>query len=536
MKIRAYLTLMAAAILVPVILFSTVSLNMLLKSEREAALKGVRETARIALVSIDRELTNTQATLRMLATSHYLATGQLGGFYEQARFSDKPGATWTGLLAEDGELLVSTAVPYGTPLPPSNAGPRVMQVLDAGMPQVSNLIRGLVTQALIVRVDVPVTTPAGKRYVVAQGFRVEHFDRVLHQVNMPPSWLAGVFDRNGMRIAQTRDQAGAQRGEARPDLRQAILAKTVGVIRNAGEDDVKLYTVLERSALSGWTVAVGVPEAEIEAAARSALLVSMLGLLAAIGCAAAAALFFARRLAQSIRGAAQSAHALERGEEVGPSAQSGVLEVDEVQAAIAAAAAVVSQEKRSRRLAETEREVLFASEHAARTMAEQQNRAKDEFLAMLGHELRNPLAAIVNAASVMGVDSMPAAGMLHARDVVARQGKHLSRIVDDLLDVGRVHSGKILLERGALRLDTLVETCVATMRASGRGAGHAIGVETAQVWVDADPARIEQIIANLLDNAIKYTPTGGSIALTLQAEGEEAVLAVSDNGVGIAPE
>jgi hypothetical protein len=163
MKIRAYLALMAAAILIPVIAFLAVSLNMLLKAEREAALRGVRETARIALVSIDRELTNTQATLRMLATSHYLATGQLGGFYEQARFSDKPGATWTGLLAEDGELLVSTAVPYGTPLPPSNAGPRVIQVLDAGMPQVSKLIRGVVTQELMVRVDVPVSVSSAGR-------------------------------------------------------------------------------------------------------------------------------------------------------------------------------------------------------------------------------------------------------------------------------------------------------------------------------------------------------------------------------------
>ena len=74
------------------------------------------------------------------------------------------------------------------------------------------------------------------------------------------------------------------------------------------------------------------------------------------------------------------------------------------------------------------------------------------------------------------------------------------------------------------------------MRASGRGAGHTVSVETGPVWVDADPARLEQIIANLLDNALKYTPAGGSIALGVHAEGEEAVLAVSDNGIGIAPE
>lgn len=536
MKIRDYLALMVAAILIPVILFSTISLNMLLKSQREAALKGVRETARTSLVSIDRELTNTQSAVRMLATSHYLATGDLAGFYEQALFSDREGATWTALLDENGRQLINTAVPYGTALPEAAAAARVSQVLEAGVPQISNLIRGVVTNALLVMVDVPVITPSGKRYVIAQGFRVEHFNRVLSQVNAPPSWLAGVFDRNGMTIAQTQGPAAAQRGEARPDLRQAIRDKTVGVIRNESDGQFRLYTVLERSRLSGWTVAVGVPEHEIESAARSALLVSMLGLCAAIACATVAGVFFSHRLSHSIRMAALSAHALQRGEVVGPSEISGVAEVDEVQAAIAAAATVVSNEKQSRQLAESEREKLFASEHDARTMAEQQNRAKDEFLAMLGHELRNPLAAIVNAASVMGSAGMPAGSSERARQIITRQSQHLSRIVDDLLDVGRVHSGKILLECRPLRFDQVVDTYMATLSETGRAAQHRISVETEPAWVDADPTRLEQIIANLLDNALKYTAAGGSIAVTLRADGDEVLLSVRDSGAGISDE
>jgi signal transduction histidine kinase/CheY-like chemotaxis protein len=535
MKIRAYLTLMVAAILIPVIVFSTISLNMLLKSEREAALKGVRETARISLVSIDRELSNAQSAVRMLATSPYLASGDLAGFHQQARFADKTGATWTVLLDEHGTQLINTAVPYGAPMPDATSAARVAQVLEAGVPQVSNLIRGLLTQELLVVVDVPVTTLSGSRYVVSQGFRIEHFNRVLNQVNLPPAWLAGVFDRNGMLIAQTSNPSGARQGDARADLREAIRNKTVGVIRNASEDDLKLYTVLERSALSGWTVAVGVPEAEIESAARRALLVSILGLCAAIGCAAVAGLFFARRLSHSIRAAAQSAHALERGEVVGPSEVSGVVEVDEVQAAIAAAATVVNQEKQSRRQAEMEREALFESEHAARNMAEQQNRAKDEFLAMLGHELRNPLAAIVNATSVME-NKDAAAGGARAREIIARQSKHLSRIVDDLLDVGRVHSGKILLERETLRLDKLVDAYLTTLRDTGRVAQHLLCADTEPAWVDADPTRLEQVISNLLDNALKYTPDGGRIAVAVRVDGDEAVLSVTDAGIGIAPE
>ena len=536
MKIRAYLALMVAAILIPVILFSTISLNMLLKAEREAALKGVRETARISLVSIDRELTNTESALRMLAKSPYLASGDMGEFYRQAQYADKIGATWTALLDENGQQLMNTAMPFGTPMPPAAAGPRVAQVLAAGKPQISNLIRGVVTQALLVVVDVPVTTPDGKRYVIAQGFRVEHFNRVLNQVNAPAGWLAGVYDRNGITIAQTKGPLSVERGETRPDLRDAISDKTVGVIRNASDNDLRLYTVLERSVLSGWTVAVGVPEAEIESAARSAIMVSGLGLLAAIACAAIAALFFARRLSHSIRNAAKSAHSLEHAEAVGPSEVSGVVEVDELQAAIAAAASVVSMEKHSRLQAEAEREIMFEREHDARTVAEQQNRAKDEFLAMLGHELRNPLAAIVNATTVMAHPGMKLDAIERARQIITRQSGHLTRIVDDLLDMGRVHSGKILLERRALRMDQVVGSYMAGVAQTDRGARHAVSVSTELAWVDADPTRMEQITANLLDNAFKYTPPGGSINISVRAEGGEAVLGVADSGIGISDE
>lgn len=355
-------------------------------------------------------------------------------------------------------------------------------------------------------------------------------------MSAPPGWLAGVYDRNGITIAQTNGGAAVEPGEARPDLRQAIARKTEGVIRNADDANTRLYTVLERSALSGWTVAVGVPESEIEMAAQRALKVSMFGLLAAILCAAAAALFFARRLSHSIALAARSAKALESDEPVEPPSVSGVTEVDQVQAAIAAAAEVVRSEKLSRQRAEDQREVLFELEHQARTLAEQQNRAKDEFLAMLGHELRNPLAAIVNATSVMAHKGMGEQPVARARDIIARQAGHLTRIVDDLLDMGRVHSGKILLERRPLRLDKVVEAYMAALAGSERAKPYALSLETEAVWVDADPTRLEQIIANLLDNALKYTPPGGSIHVQVEIDGAEAVLAVADSGVGIGPE
>ena len=169
--------------------------------------------------------------------------------------------------------------------------------------------------------------------------------------------------------------------------------------------------------------------------------------------------------------------------------------------------------------------------------ARQANRAKDEFLAMLGHELRNPLGAITSAAHLLGhaaVQRPEATSM--ARDVIDRQARHLARLVDDLLDVGRVITGKIVLHRQPLDLADAVARSVRALRAISRLEQHDVSVHSAPIWVDADAVRIEQIIENLLTNALKYTPPGGRIRIGVRRDGRDALLEVEDTGVGIRPE
>jgi CheY-like chemotaxis protein/two-component sensor histidine kinase len=153
---------------------------------------------------------------------------------------------------------------------------------------------------------------------------------------------------------------------------------------------------------------------------------------------------------------------------------------------------------------------------------------------MLGHELRNPLSAISSAAALLG---MPAAeSNVRARTIIQRQSQHLSRIVDDLLDLSRAMSGKILLNKKPIDLAALASTCLDTFRATGRTAGYRMQVELAPAWVEGDPTRLEQVVCNLIDNALKYTPTGGAIDITTEVAGDDVVFTVSDSGVGIGPE
>jgi signal transduction histidine kinase/ActR/RegA family two-component response regulator len=166
------------------------------------------------------------------------------------------------------------------------------------------------------------------------------------------------------------------------------------------------------------------------------------------------------------------------------------------------------------------------------------NRRKDEFLAMLGHELRNPLSAIASATQLWkeaGADPTTAGQM---REVIERQAGNLKRLVDDLLDVARIATGKIELHPRPVVLGELISHAVEAMRPSVEARRHALEVTLAQppVLVRADPTRVEQIIGNLLANATKYTPDGGRISVVERREEDEVVVTVSDNGIGIDPE
>jgi len=198
---------------------------------------------------------------------------------------------------------------------------------------------------------------------------------------------------------------------------------------------------------------------------------------------------------------------------------------------VISAGAVVEE----RRRVDQEREHLLVRAEAARAEAEAANRAKDEFLAMLGHELRNPLAAIISAVSVLdrigGHDDVA----MRAREGIRHQITHLGRLVDDLLDIVHVASGQIALSCEPLNLATSVQRSVSDLASTGRLERHVVDVRAEPVWANADPMRLDQIVSNLLTNAIRYTSPGGTIRIRVAGEEGLAIIGVSDTGIGIPP-
>ncbi|MCW7542103.1 response regulator [Aquabacterium sp. A7-Y] len=200
---------------------------------------------------------------------------------------------------------------------------------------------------------------------------------------------------------------------------------------------------------------------------------------------------------------------------------------------VAGRAAIALENARLYRSLETE----IVERRQAEAELQEVNRRKDEFLAMLSHELRNPLAPIRNAIEVIRRVAPPDPKIGWASDVMDRQVKHLTRLVEELLDVARINQGKIVLHKQRVELNAVISHAVETVRPMIEARRHTLeqSLPEQPAWLQADFSRLSQIVANLLNNAAKYTEEGGRIELSAAIDGGEAVIGVRDNGVGIEP-
>ncbi len=182
------------------------------------------------------------------------------------------------------------------------------------------------------------------------------------------------------------------------------------------------------------------------------------------------------------------------------------------------------------RRAEAEREVALEALQEA-------DRRKDEFLAMLAHELRNPLAPIRNAVEILRI-AEDTAMRERARQLIGRQVEHLSRLVDDLLEVSRITQRKVILQPRVVRLSAIIESALEVARPTVEAQRHetALALPAEDPWLQVDPVRLSQVIGNLLHNAAKFTPPGGRIALEATRTGAGLRIEVADNGMGISPD
>lgn len=537
MKVRSHLALLVFAVVAPLVVFSAAVLNYMIDAERQAVLRGMQELARATLLIMDKEMTISMATARSLGGSRSLAEGDFEEFYQQAKHANSGRTANLALIDESGQQLLNTAIAFGAKVPPASevTRKRVTEMFAKNQPAYTNLLKGRATRKYVVAAEFPVQIEDKRRFLVNVWMFADHLNALIPKRDVPKSWLISVFDREGVTIARNIDGDKFIGELPLEKQRKVVLSGYEGASRGAVRGGMEVYGYWYRSPITGWTVAVGVPVAEVHHAAVRSVSLTILGFAVAILVAILGAVLVSKRLVRAIHKVSESATLL--GMSKVPSIEPlQVAEINELQLSLHQAGRMLAESEAARARHLEECEKARAAAEQAQAVAEEQNKSKDEFLAMLGHELRNPLAAIASGVTVLNLPNVNVDLAAKTRTIIARQTKHLTFLVDELLDAHRILSGKITLMKAPLDLHVAVQNCLAAFEARGATSRHRLNVDLSPAVVDADSTRLEQIIGNLVENAVKYTPEGGAISVQVKTEGNSAVLSVADTGIGIPPE
>jgi signal transduction histidine kinase/CheY-like chemotaxis protein len=528
LSLRHLLTLLTAIGLLPLAALGAWSVHLAAEYHQSEQERALLDQARALSSAVDAELDGTVATLASMARTPALDDGDVRAFYPIAREQGLAQPEWLGVtLADaDGRMLFRTTALFDAPPQPIADPSSLRQALQLRRPIIGHVARGKGGRPAV-PVRYPVSDAAGHPYVLTAIVQPDRIVRVIARQQVPAGSMITVLDSDGTIVARSngeRDQVGAVPSRTLARLIRLNGPEGAGPTRTVDGD--ALATAYTRLSRYGWTVAVGAPPAGWAGGPAQGVVWYGAGIVLSLALSIGLASALARRIVRRIATLETGAAALGAGADpVVP--RSRIREIDAMGAALRAAGAqrAVREEERSR-LLDTLAQVLAKREEALET-ARRAGRAKDEFLAVLGHELRNPLAPIAGALDLM--DLRDDDGSRRERGIMRRQVAHLKHLVDDLLDVSRIASGKLRIEVAPVDLAAVARHAVAALP------DQPVRLDLpAELWVAGDEHRLAQVLGNLLSNAARFGSTDTHVVLA--RAGDEAQLTVSDNGAGMDPE
>jgi signal transduction histidine kinase/CheY-like chemotaxis protein len=527
-SLRANFLMLLVGTTLPVLLIAGLLVSRVVADNRDEVSRRLLEASRAGAAVVDAELAGTIRALQGLSESDRLTNGELPEFRQQARrlLTTQPIWSAVSLSTLDHLQVLNTGRPLGQPLPEVTDRDSFDRALRTKAPAVGNLHVGAITKQLGFLVRVPAIRDGRVVYVLSAWLTSSGFATVLRgQAKLSDEWVRGIVDADGTVVARSRDanRFVGQKGTLR--FLEQYDTTDEGIYRDVSLDGTAVYGAFSRAPMSRWIAGVAVPAPVVDASFRQSLiaLAAMTVLLLSIG--GGGAYLLSRRIARDISQTATDADAMARGVPPSPP-RSQVTELRRLQEGLARSAVLLETHQR-------ERDEQVARADAARAEAEAADRTKDEFLALLGHELRNPLAPALTAVHLMKLR----ADSTRERDIIERQIRHMARLVDDLLDVSRLRRGDIELRRERFELGDAVARAIEMTAPIFAEKQHDLQVDVAPgLTVDGDRIRIAQVLSNLLSNAAKYTEPGGRITLGAYEEHGELVIECRDNGIGIAVE
>ncbi len=530
LPLRTHLLLLVLGTMIPALVVAGLLVRRVVSDDRAASERSLVDVARAQALAVDAEIAATIRALETLSQSTRLDNQELAAFHTIAQRVQRVQPSWLTVILLDvgGHQVVNTGIPFGAPMPAAADPESVRETVATRAPVVGGLRTGPGGR-FGVPVRVPVVRDDSVAFVLTAVVTPDGIAELIKgRQQLTAEWTRAVVDGTGTIIARTRDpQRFVGKAATAASVAHFAVARE-GVFNEKALDGAEVSAAFSHGEVTGWVSAVAVQRNVLEAPLRRSMLaLGGLGLLL-LASGGVGVFYISRRVAHDIASASYAAEALAAGRPVTPR-PSTVTEVAKLGDALVRSGALLEAHERSRN-------DYVKQVETARADAEAANRAKDEFLAMLGHELRNPLAPVLTALQLMKMRGDTSS--MRERDVIDRQVRHLARLVDDLLDVARLRGGKVQLRHDRFELNAAVQRAVeiASPLISERRHYLLTEVPASGMPIDGDELRIAQVLSNLLTNAAKYTDPGGHISLVATAKDGMAVIQCIDDGTGIAPE
>lgn len=523
---------LALGLLLPAVGFAGLLVLRIGAQDRLVAEDRLLHRARTLADAIDAEMNASVRALEALATSSDLDVGgDLARFHGEARRVQLTQPLWVSvvLFAADGRPLEDTSQAEGLPTEGPLDAASLRRSVDTRAPVIGPLARRPNGEPAFA-IHVPVMRDDRVRFILSATVRPAIVARVLASGGAAKEdFTRTVTDTEDRVVARTRDPDAHLGEPATPIFRRSTAGRLQGVFPSTSLDGHDSYVAFRRTALAQWVTTVVVLRDEIDGPLRRSIALVATSGICLLVLGAGGAFLLGRRLSREIAAARDAARDLAHGRE--PSAvTSGIEEIVQLGSALTRSSELIHQHERERAGHLHEAEV-------ARAFAEEASRTKDEFLAMLGHELRNPLAPIVSA---IELEKLRGGRLGRELSIVDRQVRHLVRLVEDLVDISRITRGKITLRRSPVEVSRVVDRALEMTGPLFAERRQQVEVDVAPrgLVVDGDPDRLTQVFGNLLSNAAKYTPVRGRISVRAERvsgddAGERVVVRVKDDGNGI---
>ena len=517
--ISVFLSLIVLVAIIPVLIFSAHLTQRLVNAEQESAERYLIKTADELAFAFDQEVVATIRVLDALGQIESLRKHDLPTVHGILARALRTQPSWTNIVLHDKSAkgLFTARDTYGTDFGAVLDPVSIEKVVAEGKPLVGKIVNitgKLNTKAAVgpyrFSVRVPVLGSSGKiEYVLSAIISTEHLQELVNRFSFNPNEITrALVDPTGILGARSREPEKYVGGPASETLRSSLKDnKESALVKTFTLEGAEAYTAFRRAPISGWYSAIAVSSVVLQSQAYKTRVEVSLIALAILILVTLGTIFSSRWIKRPIREGTAGAAALAR-DEIPQIRLSRISEIEDMRQSL-----------------------LSASE-----LLRSRNRAKDEFVANMSHELRTPLGIVLGMTELISNGNLSSEEKEKSWEIVKRNGQHLLRLIDDILDFSKVEANKLNAEYIDFSLPDLVSSIAEDFAERAREKGLQLNVilkANAPKIINSDPVRVRQIISNLVGNAVKFTRQG-SIEITLhESKSNEQRITIADTGIGL---